>query len=222
MAVQHLSSSLPPIVLVVDFDRDTRELYETAFGLAGLWTAEAADPDDAFSYAAELRPNGIVLDPALPSPAEGLRLARQMHDDARLTGVPLVAATSLGLDTLTVDGVFTEIFSKPVQLDPFVRHVRWLAARCAVLRERSERARAKVPRLIEKSGELRSRAAAFHERISSIPLEVRACPQCRKALRFVERRQLDGVLFDYYSPCPSGCGLYCYDHSRRKLISLVP
>jgi hypothetical protein len=50
---------------------------------------------------------------------------------------------------------------------------------------------------------------------------VRTCPKCHKTLVFSERRSLEGTTFDYYSPCRNGCGLYCYDPSRRKMVTLV-
>jgi len=222
MPISFEPSWLPPIVLVVDPNPDTREMYETALGLAGVWMGHAQESDDALQYAFELRPDTVVIDLGLPGPAQGLALARKLREDPRTAGTPIVAVTVAERSGAAAQsGVFQEIFAKPVQLDCFVRHMRWLAAQAAVLRERNARTRARAPEIVAESARLLSRSADVNRRISTVPLETRPCPDCRKPLRFVERRALDGVLFDYYTSCPSGCGLYCYDHSRRSFVLIL-
>ena len=228
--VSDVSAGVPPIVLVVENDADTCELYETALGLAGLWVAKATAADDALDYALELRPDAVVMDVTIPSEDDGLALATALRANSRVDQTPIVAVTGLAPQKIEAHvGLFTAVFFKPVRLERLVRRVKWLSVKAVILHERSERARARVPGLVAQSNELLARSARIGNHVQSMlsapPLEatdiVRTCPRCRNPLRFTERRMLEGTTFDYYRPCKSGCGLYCYDHSRRKMITLV-
>ena len=228
-------AGVPPIVLLVEDDADTRELYDTALGFAGLWVAQAAGMDDALDYAIDLRPDSVLMDIAIPSAGDGFALARALRENSRFGETPIVAVTGLAPGKLKAQAeLFTAIFYKPVPLDRLVRRVKWLSLKSAVLRERGDRVRARVPQLVAKSNELISRSHRLGEQhlqhlgacadardtLTAASI-VRRCPKCHKPLLFSEQRVLEGITFDYYSPCRSGCGLYCYDHSRRKMITLV-
>ena len=228
-------AGVPPIVLVVEDDTDTRELYDTALGFAGLWVAQAANMDDALEYAIDLRPDSVLMDVAIPSAGDGFALARALRENSRFGETPIVAVTGLEPGKLNAEtGLFTAIFYKPVPLERVVRRVKWLSLKSAVLRERGDRARAQASLVVAKTTEWRDLSPRREHR-SSTPLgvsaeasespaataTVRACPKCRKPLFFSEQRALDGTTFDYYAPCRSGCGLFCYDHSRRRVITLV-
>jgi DNA-binding response OmpR family regulator len=230
--VENPQSSLPPIVLLLEDDADTRELYQTALQFAGLWVAQTADPADALEYAGELRPDTVLMELAIPRLADGVDLARALRANPRTAETPLVAVTNLQPHTVRAAApLFTTIFYEPIRLEHMVRRVRWLSARAAVLSERSARAQARGPALTSKAHELVDRARELRRQRQEISLElqaqitpvptVRNCPRCRKPLRFTERRVLEGTTFDYYLPCRNGCGLFCYDHSRRTLITLV-
>ena len=221
--------AVPPIVLVVEDDPDTRNLYQTAFDTAGLWVAHAADAADGLEYAMDLRPDSVVMDIAIPSIEDGLTLARAFRQNPKTADTPLIAVTGVEPAKLNpYAGLFTKLFFKPVRLDHMVRQVTWLSSRSAVLRERSDRARARVPALLAKSTELLIRSSRLLERspddVAGFTEDAsmsRTCPNCQKPLLFSERRSLDDTTFDYYAPCRAGCGLFCYDHSRRKMITLV-
>ena len=219
--MQPQSSPLPPIVLLVDRDPDSHELYETVLGLAGLWVAHSDSADDAVTYAAELRPDGIVIDMGLPTSVEGVALATQLRFNPRLADTPIVGLVSDVRRIEADSAVFSHVFSKPVPLDRFVRRLKWLTAQAAVMRQRNAGASARSPDSPAKSERLMEKGHQLTDAIAATPLEVRSCPHCRSQMQFRERRQLEGVLFDYYAPCPSGCGLYCYDHSRRKVVALI-
>ena len=226
---------VPPIVLLVEDDADTRALYEAALGFAGLWVAHAAGADDALEYAIDLRPDTVVMDVALPKVDDGLELARALRENSRLAETPLVAVADVAAAKVLVDTqLFRTIFYKPVKLDQMVRRVKWLSVGWAVRRERSVHAPAQAPQVVARTTELRDLSPRREQRSSTLlggsaeasespaaTATVRACPKCRKPLFFSERRTLDGTTFDYYAPCRSGCGLFCYDHSRRRVITLV-
>jgi DNA-binding response OmpR family regulator len=222
------SSTLPPIVLLVEDDPDTRDLYESALDDSGLWVAVSSSPADALQYAAELHPDSIVMDVGLPAAADGFGLAQALRADARLGETPIVAVTGLQREEVAPGAdLFTSVFFKPVRLPELVSRVKSLSAKSAVLRARADRLRARVPHLVAKSTILREQshrlADQFGAAVSSTssPEVVRSCPRCRKPLRFSERRMLAGTTFDYFLACEAGCGLYCYDHSLRKMITLV-
>ena len=230
--VDNTSSSLPPIVLLVEDDPDTRELYDSALRVAGLWVDQTADPADALDHAMDLRPDTVLMDLEIPKLSDGFELARALRENARTAETPLVAVTALDPRAVRAAApLFTTVFYKPVRLERMVRRVRWLSTRAAVLKERGARVRPGGPALTSKAHELIDRTRALERERLEISLDsqgqlatastVRTCPRCRKPLLFAERRMLEGATFDYYSPCRNGCGLFSYDHSRRRMITLV-
>jgi hypothetical protein len=85
-------------------------------------------------------------------------------------------------------------------------------ARSRELRKQTERAAGRANHLRLTSGEALNR---------SRPRSIGACPSCGKALDWIERGRLDGVEYDYYHWCESGCGLYCYERRAETWIKLV-
>jgi hypothetical protein len=53
---------IPPIVRVVDDDRDTRDMYEAVLGAGGFRVRRAGDPVDVFEYAGYFHPDGLAHD----------------------------------------------------------------------------------------------------------------------------------------------------------------
>jgi len=76
-----------PVVLVVDDDQDTRDLYELALPLEGLPTVVAGNAEQAAESIAALAPDIIVTDLSLPGPADGYELIRQQR------GRPVIVLT---------------------------------------------------------------------------------------------------------------------------------
>lgn len=230
MPAAHMSvSDLPPIVLVVEDDLDTNEMYEAALGLSGFWVATSANPGDALAIAAELRPDSILMDVGLPTWHDGLDLARAFRQHDRLAETPIVAVTGLQPPpALHSDmAVFSRVFHKPVDMLRVLRQVRWLCTKTMILRERADRVQAQIPALMSKAAALQQQATSLKAERKEISAQsplldrARSCPYCGRPLRFSEQRHLDGTTFDYYRPCEKGCGLYCWDHSQRKMITLI-
>jgi CheY-like chemotaxis protein len=63
-----------PLVLLVEPDPDTRELYELALGLDGVAVTSAATGEEAMTMARETHPNVVVMELRLPD-TDGLGLA---------------------------------------------------------------------------------------------------------------------------------------------------
>jgi chemosensory pili system protein ChpA (sensor histidine kinase/response regulator) len=83
----------PPIVLVVEDDADTLEMYEALLSARGYWVARAANGVDAVESAQALRPDAIVIDVGLPGGMDGTELIRELQADGRLRGIPVLVVT---------------------------------------------------------------------------------------------------------------------------------
>lgn len=83
-------SSRPPLVLIVEDYADAREMYAAYLKLSGFRVAEAANGEEALTQTAELRPDAIVMDLAMPG-IDGWEATRRLKGDARTAGIPIIA-----------------------------------------------------------------------------------------------------------------------------------
>ncbi len=81
-----------PLVLLVEDDEDTCELYAAALKAAGLAVAACGDGDQALKIATERTPVLVVLDLALPG-LDGVELCRQLKADQATRQAPVIAVT---------------------------------------------------------------------------------------------------------------------------------
>ena len=88
--------SRSPVVLIVDDHEDSLAMY--AFGLLamGFQPVTAANAEDAFARACDVRPDAIVADIRLPG-ASGLDLTRRLRDDDRTKDAGIIVLTGLSL-----------------------------------------------------------------------------------------------------------------------------
>ena len=211
----------PPIILLVEDDADTRELYRAAFELEGFWMAEAPGADEAFEYAQDVMPDAILTDIGLGgNGGDGIDLVRRLKALPKMRGIPVLAVTGRDPSQLPEHaGLFSDVLIKPILPDVLISRIHDLLHHSAALRSRSEHARAKTPRLMAQSAALfeKSRRLTVGGAVS-VP---RSCPACSGDLTWAERRVTLGVVFDYYHPCPQGCGLFCYDHGGRRFVALI-
>jgi CheY-like chemotaxis protein len=84
------SQPQPVLVLIVEDYADAREMYAAYLQLSGYRVAEAADGETAMGLAAELRPDVIVMDLALPG-VDGWEATRRLKADARTASIPIIA-----------------------------------------------------------------------------------------------------------------------------------
>lgn len=84
--------SLAPLILVVEDNRDLREIYSTYFAFKGFRVQEASDGHSAFIQAVESRPDLIVTDLSLPH-VDGWEMTRRLKEDHRTAHIPVVACT---------------------------------------------------------------------------------------------------------------------------------
>jgi DNA-binding response OmpR family regulator len=76
-------------VLVVDDDRDHREMLRAMLELKGFGVAEAGDAMEALAAASKSRPDLILSDVAMPK-LSGFQLCKKLKNDARTKGVPVI------------------------------------------------------------------------------------------------------------------------------------
>src|SRR5207244_3853517 len=84
------------LVLIVDDNDKNLRLARDVLRFAGFRTLEASTAVDGLALAAEQRPDVILMDIRLPD-MDGTAAARQLKDDDRTAGIPLVALTSFAM-----------------------------------------------------------------------------------------------------------------------------
>src|SRR5688572_14532117 len=76
-AIRPIVRRRKPVIVVVDDDRDTRELYRACFDMSGFVTAEASTGLDALTVVERLLPDILLTDLILPD-IDGFSVARQL------------------------------------------------------------------------------------------------------------------------------------------------
>jgi CheY-like chemotaxis protein len=81
-----------PLILLVEDDQSGREMYATAFEMAGFRVAQAHNGLQAFDKAVALIPDVVVTDLGIPG-IDGLELARRLRRDVKTSHIPIVGVT---------------------------------------------------------------------------------------------------------------------------------
>jgi two-component system cell cycle response regulator DivK len=81
-----------PLVLIVDDDPDTREMYIVGLSAVGCDATSAAESDAAFLHAWRMHPDIIVTDLTLPG-GDGWDLLGRLKQDPRTRDIPVVVLT---------------------------------------------------------------------------------------------------------------------------------
>jgi len=89
-------SDRQPLVLVVEDYADAREMYVEYLRFAGFRVAEARNGVEALERAAELGPDVILMDLALPR-MDGWEATRQLKSLSALRHIPVIAITGHAL-----------------------------------------------------------------------------------------------------------------------------
>jgi two-component system, cell cycle response regulator DivK len=109
-----------PLVLIVDDDSDTRELYRMVLESVGYRVEDAGHVRTATAAALALIPDVVVTDWLLPD-GEGLEIGRALRANRRTRRIPIVAVTGMSLDqaaetNASLEGI-TAILRKPANPD---------------------------------------------------------------------------------------------------------
>lgn len=80
-------------ILIVDDNRDNRELVVKILTRNGYRTCEAIDGEDAITQAMAERPDLILMDISLPK-IDGMEATRRLHAMAEFSATPIIALTA--------------------------------------------------------------------------------------------------------------------------------
>ena len=91
-----MSGTAPPAVLVVDDDKNVRDLICAALAGSGYETAAAGNGKEALSYlrSSSKRPRLILLDLMMPE-MTGWEFQKVQQEDPALSGIPVAIITGL-------------------------------------------------------------------------------------------------------------------------------
>jgi PAS domain S-box-containing protein len=113
-------------ILVVDDDRDTRELYGLVFKIAGQRILEAGSVGEGFRQATVNRPDVIITDWRLGD-GDGFDLCRRLRAHGATRRVPIVAITGVSLFPDQLASAYAlgvhAILTKPVDVETLPRTV---------------------------------------------------------------------------------------------------
>jgi len=210
------TSGIPPIVLLVDSDREMLDQYSRRLEADGLWVAATTSYDELVSSAEELHPDVIIADTdSGGADTDGVRTVEVLKQHRELAATPVVVLVSpAAAGTPNADVTLR----KPVPPDLLLRRTREVLAYARELRGRSNAIVQKSHTLLERSDRLMERAAAI---ANDREAGSRACPTCSTSLDWVERGTIGGVTYDYFRWCSRGCGLFCYNRDSSQWIKLA-
>ena len=158
-------SPTPPIVLVVNDDALTLEMYErmlVAEPADELWVTGGSQAE-AIEYARDLRPDIIVSDVDVRASAPGREFLRQLRSDAVLEHVPVLLVAGSQPDGPILQLV-DRVVLKPVDRETLVGNVRAVLRYSRHLRERSSTLRQSVGAVVARA----QRALARAERTNAL------------------------------------------------------
>ena len=115
-----------PLVLIVDDNAKNLKLAQDVLRAAGFRTLEAATGAEGIAVAAERLPDVVLLDLRLPD-LDGTEVARELRDEPRTAGIPIVALSALPLggdDGWLRAAGFAGYVEKPIDVQRFPNQVR--------------------------------------------------------------------------------------------------
>jgi two-component system, cell cycle response regulator DivK len=131
------SGQISPLVLVVEDDRDTRDMYAMYLDFSGIRVLTALSAERAFSLVLEHQPDIVVTDFVLQGVATGVDLCQRLKADERTAHIPTLLVTGFSRESDTEWGAAIacdDIRIKPYLPDQLVTDIREIIAR-----RRSER-----------------------------------------------------------------------------------
>jgi CheY-like chemotaxis protein len=234
-----------PLTLLVDRDRETRELYAEFLTRSGGWDIEEAeDGREALAKAIARRPDVIVAETRLPG-LSGLDLCALLRRDASTSNIPFifVTADAYAPDIRRAERAGADVvLTKPCLPDRLLTEMQRVLIRAhdgarggagaqgetsSPAREPVVRASVVVPQPPPSSGSTSKRAmlSRVHRRgdTTEPPTTPPAliCPKCDQVLRYL-RSHVGGVSarhpeqWDYFE-CPAGCGTFQYRERTKKI-----
>jgi CheY-like chemotaxis protein len=117
-------------VLIVDDDRDTREMYCESLRSMGFDPKTAASAEEALRIAVDMKPAVVVTDLRFDGSIDGIELIRRLREDRRTTGVRTILLTGAAMgedrDRAETSGC-DRLLVKPCLPDALASEIRRLA-----------------------------------------------------------------------------------------------
>jgi two-component system alkaline phosphatase synthesis response regulator PhoP len=120
-------------ILVVEDEEDISELIRYNLDREGYRVVCSATGEEGLSAASRERPDAILLDLMLPG-IDGLSVCRQLKNDPRTTGIPIVMVTARGEEADVVTGI--ELGADDYVTKPFSPRVLVARVRAVLRRPR--------------------------------------------------------------------------------------
>ena len=123
-----------PLVLIVEDDADTRDMYALFLDFSAVGVVTAANAEVGFALAVEHQPDVIVTDFMLSGPGTGGDLCRRLRQHPLTAAVPVIVLTGSSRESdtrATIDAGCNEIRLKPYLPDALLNDIRELLARPA-------------------------------------------------------------------------------------------
>ena len=217
-AAPRRDSSRLGLVLLVDRDDDTREMYAEYFAAAAVRIQQAADGRDALAKALARPPDLVVTETRLPG-LDGYELCACLRGEPKTSTVPIVVVTGDGyqadLDHARSAGADL-ILIKPCLPEVLLAEMRRLVAEAPDKPRRPSASKVKT---------VMSRAKKRQNTIvppAAPPVLV--CPLCHQFLIYqrshvgttITAGPRQGEQWDYFE-CAAGCGGFQYRQRTKSL-----
>jgi len=85
----------PPLILIIDDDKDFQEVLVTKFKASGFAIATAGDGADAVSKATEVGPDLILMDVKMPK-MDGVAALLKLKENAGTKNIKVILLTAFG------------------------------------------------------------------------------------------------------------------------------
>ncbi len=147
----------PPVVLLVDDDPDTNELYAMSLTGSGFAVEQATSGEDALARIGSVVPDIVVADIVLPG-MDGFALCREIKRDERTAHVPVIAVTGYSSPTRMEEATragFQALLLKPCLPDDLLAQIRRSIAETRALCGASRELQAKSATLRRAAREIR-------------------------------------------------------------------
>jgi len=138
-----------PLVLVIDDDRNVRELLQRNLATAGYRTDAATNGKEGLQKARDLKPSAITLDVIMPE-ADGWSVLNALQSDPETADIPVIMVTIIEDRKRGFSLGASDYLSKPVDrqklIDVLKRFLGETASRTVLLVEDDEASRAVIRR----------------------------------------------------------------------------
>jgi CheY-like chemotaxis protein len=101
-------------LLVVEDDKDARDIFCAMLDYEGAMVLGAATAEEALGILRTIQPHAIITDIMLPG-RDGFWLLEQLRSSERLRTIPVVAVTAVAGREEVLDAGFDAFVSKPVR-----------------------------------------------------------------------------------------------------------